>query len=106
MRGRSWVCHSPLCRLILEVSRYITIGYLKKVIDPKTWKPIQERLLDHADADRALKNPSRVMRLAGTYHMKDDGKRGGMTKIIFNSNKKYSYKDIESCLTNTSNNMK
>ena len=71
---------------------------LKKVIDPKTWKPIQERLLDHADADRALKNPSRVMRLAGTYHMKDDGKRGGMTKIIFNSNKKYSYKEIESCL--------
>ena len=71
---------------------------LKKVIDPKTWKPIQERLLDHADADRALKNPSRVMRLAGTYHMKDDGKKGGMTKIIHNSNKKYSYKEIESCL--------
>ena len=71
---------------------------LKKVIDPKTWKPIQERLLDHADADRALKNPSRVMRLAGTYHMKDNGKQGGMTKIIFNSNKKYSYKDIEACL--------
>ena len=71
---------------------------LKKVIDPKTWKPIQERLLDHADADRALKNPSRVMRLAGTFHMKDNGKQGGMTKIIFNSNKKYSYKEIESCL--------
>ena len=71
---------------------------LKKAIDPKTWKPIQERLLDHADADRALKNPSRVMRLAGTYHMKDNGKQGGMTKIIYNSNKKYSYKDIEACL--------
>ena len=71
---------------------------LKKVIDPKTWKPIQERLLDHADADRALKNPSRVMRLAGTYHVKDKGKQGGMTKIIYNSNKKYSYKDIEACL--------
>ena len=71
---------------------------LKKVIDPKTWKPIQERLLDHADADRALKNPSRVMRLAGTFHMKDNGKQGGMTKIIHNSNKKYSYKEIESCL--------
>ena len=71
---------------------------LKKVIDPKTWKPIQERLLDHADADRALKNPSRVMRLAGTYHMKDNGKQGGMTKIIHRSDKKYSYKDIEACL--------
>ena len=71
---------------------------LKKAIDPETWKPIQERLLDYADADRALKNPSRVMRLAGTYHMKDNGKQGGMTKIIHNSNKKYSYKDIEACL--------
>ena len=71
---------------------------LKKVIDPKTWKPIQERLLDHADADRALKNPSRVMRLAGTYHMKDNGKQGGMTKIIYSSDNKYSYKDIEACL--------
>ena len=71
---------------------------LKKVIDPKTWKPIQERLLDHADADRALKNPSRVMRLAGTYHMKDNGKQGGMTKIIYSSENKYSYKDIEACL--------
>ena len=71
---------------------------LKKVIDPKTWKPIQERLLDHADADRALKNPSRVMRLAGTYHMKDNGKRGGMTKIIHISDKKYTVKEIESCL--------
>ena len=57
-----------------------------------------ERLLDHADADRALKNPSRVMRLAGTYHMKDNGKQGGMTKIIHASDKKYSYKDIEACL--------
>ena len=71
---------------------------LKKVIDPKTWKPIQERLLDHADADRALKNPSRVMRLAGTYHMKDNGKQGGMTKIIHISDKKYTVKEIESCL--------
>ena len=71
---------------------------LKKVIDPKTWKPIQERLLDHADADRALKNPSRVKRLAGTYQMKDNGKRGGMTKIIHISDKKYTVKEIESCL--------
>ena len=71
---------------------------LKKTIDPKTWKPIQERLLDHADADRALKNPSRVMRLAGTFHMKDDGQQGEMTKIIHTSDKKYSVKDIESCL--------
>ena len=71
---------------------------LNKSIDPKTWKPIQERLLDHADADRALKNPSRVMRLPGTYHMRDDGSHGSMTTIIHNSEKKYNLKDIETCL--------
>jgi hypothetical protein len=62
---------------------------LKKSIEPKTWKPIQERLLDHADADRALKNPSRVMRLPGTYHMNEDGTAGGLTTIIHNSEKNY-----------------
>ena len=73
---------------------------LKKSIDPKTWKPIQERLLDYADADRALKNPSRVMRLPGTYHMGDDGTKREMTRIISSCEKKYTVKDIEDCLPN------
>ena len=73
---------------------------LKKTIDPKTWKPIQERLLDYADADRALKNPSRVMRLPGTFHMGDDGTKREMTTIISSCDKKYTIKDIEDCLPN------
>ena len=73
---------------------------LKKTIDPKTWKPIQERLLDYADADRALKNPSRVMRLPGTYHMGHDGTQREMTTIINSCDKKYTIKDIEDCLPN------
>ena len=73
---------------------------LKKTIDPKTWKPIQERLLDYADADRALKNPSRVMRLPGTYHMGDDGTKREMTRIISSCENKYTIKDIEDCLPN------
>ena len=73
---------------------------LKKTIDPKTWKPIQERLLDYADADRALKNPSRVMRLPGTYHMGDDGTQREMTRIISSCDNKYTIKDIEDCLPN------
>ena len=73
---------------------------LKKTIDPKTWKPIQERLLDYADADRALKNPSRVMRLPGTFHMGDDGTKREMTKIINSCDQKYTLKDIEDCLPN------
>ena len=73
---------------------------LKKTIDPKTWKPIQERLLDYADADRALKNPSRVMRLPGTYHMGDDGTKREMTRIISSCDKKYTVTEIEDCLPN------
>ena len=73
---------------------------LKKSIEPKTWKPIQERLLDYADADRALKNPSRVMRLPGTFHMGDDGTKREMTRIISSCEEKYTVKDIEECLPN------
>ena len=30
---------------------------LKKAIEPETWKPIQERLLDYADADKGFEKP-------------------------------------------------
>ena len=71
---------------------------LKKGIDSQTWRETQERLLDHADADRALKNPSRVMRLPGTYHMNDDGKPSDMTTIITHCDNKYSIKELQSKL--------
>lgn len=45
-----------------------TYWVLKGPVAPDVWKPIQTRLLDHADADRALKNPARVMRLPGCPH--------------------------------------
>ena len=42
---------------------------LDEAIDPVNWKVLQSDLLEYADADRALKNPSRVMRLAGGWHI-------------------------------------
>ena len=62
------------------------------------WKSLQTRLLDHADADRSLKNPSRVMRLPGTYHIDADGKPGGITTIIHASGNYYTARDIEKAL--------
>jgi len=53
------------------------------------WKLIQTDLLEFADADRALKNPSRVMRLAGAWHSS-----GKQSLIISNSGKRYSYADL------------
>jgi putative DNA primase/helicase len=51
---------------------------LSEPLAPDAWKTIQTRLLDHADADRALKNPSRVMRLPGTPHPQT----GEIAKIV------------------------
>ena len=59
------------------------------------WKSLQTRLLDHADADRSLKNPSRVMRLPGTFHIDGDGNPGGLTSIINTSENYYTVRDIE-----------
>ncbi len=38
-----------------------------------TWRPLQADLLDYVDGDRAIKNPSRVMRLAGAWHVSYKG---------------------------------
>ena len=62
------------------------------------WKSLQTRLLDHADADRSLKNPSRVMRLPGTFHIDGDGNPGGLTSIIHTSDNYYTVRDIEKAL--------
>lgn len=64
-------------------------------IQVEDWKSLQTRLLDHADADRSLKNPSRVMRLPGTFHIDGDGNPGGLTTIINTSDNYYTVRDIE-----------
>jgi predicted P-loop ATPase len=67
-------------------------------IDTEKWRSLQKRLLEHADADRTLKNPSRVMRLPGTYHIAADGSLGEMAAIIHQSEHYYTIADIETCL--------
>ncbi|MEL7039605.1 MAG: DUF3987 domain-containing protein [Cyanobacteria bacterium J06592_8] len=53
------------------------------------WRKLQIDLLEFADGDRVIKNPSRVMRLAGAVHQK-----GGRTQIISDSEIKYSYEEL------------
>ena len=71
---------------------------LNDPISPQHWRILQKRLLDHADADRALKNPSRVMRLPGTFHVKADGTLGELASIVTCSERTYNVEDIEACL--------
>ena len=67
-------------------------------IAPDIWRSLQKRLLEHADADRTLKNPSRVMRLPGTYHIGPDGAKGEQVCIIHQSDAYYTPQQLEACL--------
>ena len=59
-------------------------------ITPDLWRDLQTRLLEYADADRTLKNPSRVMRLPGAWHLGPDGTPNGQSTIIHLSEQRYS----------------
>lgn len=63
-------------------------------ISPKQWRELQADLLEFSDGDRALKNPSRILRLAGSWYMK--GNKPGTTQaaIVSNSGKRYSYEQL------------
>jgi hypothetical protein len=61
------------------------------------WKPLQADLLAYSKADPALKNPSRMMRLAGAYHLKP-GHEPIRCDIIHNSGKRYSYSELRTAI--------
>ncbi|NJM20647.1 MAG: hypothetical protein HC836_36285 [Richelia sp. RM2_1_2] len=65
-------------------------------IDKSVWKTLQADLLEFSDADRSIKNPSRVMRLAGCYH--SPAKNDNQSKIITNSGKRYSFEELRSII--------
>lgn len=71
-----------------------TYWILSDPVSPEAWKSVQSRLLEYADADRALKNPSRVMRLPGCPHPET----GEQAAIIHLSNARYALADIAGIL--------
>jgi len=67
-------------------------------LPPERWRGLQKRLLEHADADRSLKNPSRVMRLPGCWYMQPGNQPGELVQIVHESGQRYSAAEIEDCL--------
>ncbi|WP_250126635.1 DUF3987 domain-containing protein [Chroococcidiopsis sp. CCMEE 29] len=57
------------------------------------WREVQTALLKYTGSDPALKNPSRVMRLAGAYHIKP-GCDPLRCDIIHNSGQRYRYEEL------------
>ncbi len=65
---------------------------LTEPIDPTRWRSLQSDLLEFASGDRSLKNPSRVMRLAGCYHLSSKGVNPSL--IVSESGTRYSFEDL------------
>ncbi len=65
-----------------------------EAIAVEKWSQLQRDLLEYTDGDRSIKNPARVMRLAGGWHISHDADGNpvyNQTKIISASAKTYSY---------------
>jgi hypothetical protein len=73
---------------------------LSSSIDIVLWRTLQRDLLNFTDGDRIIKNPSRVMRLPGCFHISYNYGNPiySQTKIISTSEQYYSYKDLRASI--------
>lgn len=67
-------------------------------ISVQEWEPLQAALLAHAGADPAVKDPSRVLRLAGCSYIGPNGKPQGMAEIVHESGQTYTAEQIAAAL--------
>lgn len=71
---------------------------LSQPIAPEVWAPIQSRLIDHAGADQAVKDPSRVLRLAGSAYIGPDGLPQDRASFIEAHGTRYTAEQIAAAL--------
>nr|WP_225226116.1 DUF3987 domain-containing protein [Komarekiella delphini-convector] len=67
-------------------------------ISPEQWRTLQTDLLEYASGDRSLKNPSRVMRLAGCFHFAPNNVPNAISQIILNGQNRYSYEELRAII--------
>ncbi len=67
-------------------------------IPKEQWEPLQSDLLEYSDADRTIKDASRVMRLAGSWYMKGENPGTTQATIISNSGKRYTYDELRAAI--------
>jgi Protein of unknown function (DUF3987) len=67
-------------------------------LDVGTWLRLQSDLLDHANADRTIRNASRVMRLAGSLYINKSGEPVGSARIISNSGCTYTTEELRAII--------
>ena len=67
-------------------------------INPEQWKALQVDLLEFSGGDRTLKNPSRIMRLAGSRYMKGENPGTTAATIVSQSGQRYSYDQLRAII--------
>jgi hypothetical protein len=71
---------------------------LNEPISPDLWRTLQTDLLEYTDSDRSLKNPSRVMRLAGCWHFGANNVPNGQSAIILKTGNRYDYDELRTII--------
>ena len=71
-----------------------TYWVLSSPVPPVRWRTTMQRLLDYAEADRSLKNPSRVMRLPGCPHPET----GTCASVIHQTDARYDIDEFDKYL--------
>ena len=71
-----------------------TYWRLAEPLPPDQWRQVQARLIAHCGSDPSIKNPSRIMRLAGCDYIGPDGRPIGRTRIIGAAGHSYSLAEI------------
>ncbi len=71
---------------------------LSEPISPEQWRQIQTDLLKLSNGDPTLKNPSRVLRLAGGYYMKGENPGTTAATIVSQSGKTYTYEALRALI--------
>lgn len=66
------------------------------------WRALQSDLLEHSNGDRSLKNPSRVLRLAGCWHVKA-GEEPILCELIQDDGLVYSYQELRAIVPKKDN---
>ncbi len=67
-------------------------------IPTEQWRELQSDLLEYSEGDRTLKNPSRVMRLAGAVYLKGNNSGSTIATIVSNSGERYGYEQLRSII--------
>ena len=83
-----------------------------EAIAVEKWRELQKDLLEYVNGDRSIKNPSRVMRLAGCWHISFKSEEGNghsvaqynQSSIISDSGCTYTYSQLRNLIPSSVNN--